>query len=208
VATDEIRRQFHSTSALFHSRLFAFIRGPHPSRHRNGALPARIALLITLTLLTACGPPDLSNRTEEEPPQPSTEIQVADPAASPQLTSGWYNVERNSWRWTAGKFSVALRPPIGSAVRGASLTLHFNVPEVVISQLRSVTLSASIQGTRLTPETYPTAGKAVYARDVPASLLNGDTVLIDFALNRVMVPGHGDTRELGIIADRVGLEAK
>jgi hypothetical protein len=77
----------------------------------------------------------------------------------------------------------------------------------VISQLHSVTLWASIQGTRLAPETYRQAGRAAYTRDVPASLLPGNTVRIDFELNRVMVPGKGDERELGVIADRVGLEA-
>ena len=93
-------------------------------------------------------------------------------------------------------------------MRGAALTLNFAVPAVVIAQLHSVTLWASIQGTKLAPETYEQGGRAVYTRNVPASLLSGNTVRIDFELNRVMVPGKGDSRELGIVADRVGLEAK
>jgi hypothetical protein len=178
-------------------------------RDREGAVSLlRILLLVCLGLLTGCGAPDLAGRTEEEPPQPSTEVQVADPIASSQLISGWYNAEGNSWRWTAGKFAVVLRPPIGSAVKGATLTLSFTVPGVVITRLHAVTLSASIQGTRLAPETYRQAGKALYTSDAPASLLSGNSVRIDFELNRVMVPGKGDTRQLGIIADRVGLEAK
>ena len=183
--------------------------GPKPSRDRKEAVCLfRILLLVWLGLLTGCGAPDLAGRTEEEPPQPSCEVQVADPLAISQLISGWYNVERNSWRWTAGKFAVVLRPPIGSAIKGANLTLSFTVPEVVISQLHSVTLSASVQGTQFAPEVYKNAGKAIYRRDVPASMLSGNAVRVDFALNRVMVPGKGDTRELGIIADRVGLEVK
>ena len=43
--------------------------------------------------------------------------------------------------------------------------------------------------------------------DTP-ELASGDTVRVDFELNRAMFPGQGDTRELGVIADRVGLEAK
>jgi hypothetical protein len=43
---------------------------------------------------------------------------------------------------------------------------------------------------------------------VPANLLSSTTVRVDFELNRVMVPGNGDNRELGVIAERVGLEGK
>ena len=78
----------------------------------------------------------------------------------------------------------------------------------MISRLHSITLYASIQGTNLVPETYQKAGPALYTRDVPASLLSGNAVRLDFELNRVMVPGKGDSRELGVIVDRVGLEAK
>jgi hypothetical protein len=178
-----------------------------PSRDREGAV-FRILLLVLFGLVTGCRGPNLTGLTEEEPPQPSTEVQVADPLTSSQLLSGWYKVEGNAWRWTAGKFAVILRPPIGSAVKGATLTLNFAVPAVVISRLHSVTLWASIQGTKLAPETYEKGGRAVYTRDVPASLLSSSTVRIDFELNRVMLPGNGDHRELGVIADRVGLEAK
>ncbi|MBZ5593728.1 MAG: hypothetical protein LAP39_15930 [Acidobacteriia bacterium] len=164
--------------------------------------------LAALSIVSGCRAPDLSDRTEEEPPQPSTEILVAAPRTSSQLLSGWYPIEHNSWRWTAGKFAVLLRPPIGAAVKGATLTLHFTLPGIVISRLGSVTLSASIQGSRLAPQTYRTEGKAMYARDVPPSSLSGNTVRIDFELDKVMAPGEGDTRELGVVADRVGLEAK
>ena len=179
-----------------------------PTGDREEAVFRILLLLVLLGLVTGCRGPDLTGLTEEEPPQPSTEVQAADPLASSQLLSGWYKVEGNSWRWTAGKFAVLLRPPIGSATKGAVLTLNFTVPAVVISQLRSVTLWASIQGTRLAPETYAQGGRAAYTRNVPANLLSGNTVRIDFELNRVMVPGKGDSRALGVIADRVGLDVK
>jgi hypothetical protein len=165
-------------------------------------------LFASLSVGAGCGAPDFADRTEEEPPQPATEVQVADPRASPQLISGWYNVEHNAWRWTAGEFAVRLRPPIGAAVRGAALTLHFTLPDVVISQLGSVTLSASVGGVQLASQTYGNAGSALYTCDLPASVFSGQTVRIDFHLDKVMVPGHGDTRQLGIVADRVGLEGK
>jgi hypothetical protein len=81
------------------------------------------------------------------------------------------------------------------------------VPEVVSSRLHSIILSASIQGAKLSPETYQKAGRALYARDVPANLLSGNTLRIDIELNRVTVPGDGENRELCVIADRVGLNA-
>ena len=49
-------------------------------------------LFAALGVITGCGAPDLTGFTEEEPPRPSTEIQVAGPYASSQLISGWYNV--------------------------------------------------------------------------------------------------------------------
>jgi hypothetical protein len=45
-------------------------------------------------------------------------------------------------------------------------------------------------------------------REVPAALLTGHEVRIDFELDKAMVPGNGDPRELGIVADLVGLETK
>ena len=50
-------------------------------------------------------------QTVEEAPPLSSTIATADPRAAAQLVSGFYGVEQNSWRWTAGQFSVLLRPP-------------------------------------------------------------------------------------------------
>jgi hypothetical protein len=167
-------------------------------------------LPLALCACAGCdvGAPNLAGRTEEEPPRPAAEIQVADPRATPQLVSGWYRVEEGAWRWTARKFAAVLRPPIGAARTGAILKLNFTLPDVVISRSRSVTLSASVRGTRLAPETYSKPGKSVYTREVPAALLTGHEVRIDFELDKAMMPGNGDRRELGIVADLVGLETK
>jgi hypothetical protein len=175
-----------------------------PVRHRC----LTFLLLAALCIVSGCGPPDLSGRTEEEPPLPSPEVQVADPQTSTQLISGWYGVEHHAWRWTARKFAVLLRPPVRSAVTGATLIFDFTLPDVVISRLGSVTLAACFQGTRLAPETFRKAGVARYVREVPASLLSGKLARFDFELDKAMVPGGGDTRELGVVANRVGLEAK
>jgi hypothetical protein len=146
--------------------------------------------------------------TEEEAPTLAATVHTADPRAATQLISGFYGVEDQSWRWTAGKFAVLLRPPRGSAQKGATLQLKFAVPEPVISKLKTVSLSAAINGTTLAPETYTKAGEYTYSRDVPANLLAGEAVKVDFALDKALPPGEADQRELGVVAQAIGFEPK
>jgi hypothetical protein len=153
------------------------------------------------------GPPDLAGFTEEEPPRLSASVDVSNPRLASQLVSGWYPVEAN-WRWTARTFAAVLRPPPGAAAKGATLQFHFTLPDALISQLKLVTLRAAIQGAPLAPETYNHSGRAVYARDLPGNLLSGDRVQIDFALDKGFRPGPSDPRELGVVAERLGLETK
>src|ERR1035437_1340741 len=47
-------------------------------------------------------------------------IHMGDPQAAPQLTSGFYGIEQNAWRWTARRFSLVLRPPFGASQKGAT----------------------------------------------------------------------------------------
>ncbi len=145
---------------------------------------------------------------EEEGPPLVSVVHVADPRATPQLLRGFYDIEHNSWRWTMGKFSVTLRPPAGAATKGATLQLNLTMPEPVISRLRSVTLSASIRGVALDPETYTKPGDHVYRRDVPAASLAAEAVTIDFALDKYLAAGAVEQRELGVIVTQAGLIPK
>lgn len=166
--------------------------------------------LLALSLLASCrrGTSDLGSLTEEEAAPPlAAEIRMADSQASSQLISGWYAVERDAWRWTARRFSAVLHPPIGAVKSGAVLTFNFTIPEAIVERLKTVTLAASIGGTQLEPQTYHRAGEFVYARDVPARLLCGHSVRIDFTLDKALPPGS-DPREFGIIANRLRLEAR
>jgi hypothetical protein len=88
------------------------------------------------------------------------------------------------------------------------LELHLTVPPPSIAKLGGITLSASIGGTALAPETYSKAGEYTYRRDVPANLLAGAAVRIDFQLDKAMPPGDGDKRELGVVASSVALVSK
>ena len=152
--------------------------------------------------------PRVTVQTEEEGPLLATIVHVADPRASAQLLSGFYGVEQNSWRWTAGKFSVVLRPPRTAAAKGATLQLKFTVPEVVIAKLKAMSLSASVNGIPLSPESYTLPGEFTYTRDVAANLLAGESAKVDFSLDKTMPPSGSDERELGVVVSSVGLEPK
>jgi hypothetical protein len=135
-------------------------------------------------------------------------VNMGDAKQESQLVSGFYGIEANSWRWTAKDFTVSLRPPTGAAAQGATLVFALSIPQVVIDKLTSIKLSASINGTPLAPETYAHDGQYDYKRDVPANLLAGNAVRVDFHLDKAMPPAGGDSRELGVVARSVGLESK
>jgi len=145
---------------------------------------------------------------EEEGPSLAIMIHVADPRASVQLLKGFHEVEQNAWRWTMGRFSVTLRPPAGAAEKGARLHLKFSIPDPVILQLKSVSLSANVGGASIPSQTYTKPGEYTYSQDVPPSVLSGDAVTVDFALDKFLAPGAVDQRELGVVVSTVGFEAK
>lgn len=147
-------------------------------------------------------------QTEEESAPLATIVHTADPRAASQLLSGFYGIEQNSWRWTAGKFSVVLRPPRTAAARGATLQLKFTIPEVIVKNLGPVSISASVNGAPLAPESYTQTGQFTYSRSVPPDVLRGDSAKVDFALDKALPPTAGDQRELGVVVSTIGLEPK
>lgn len=169
-----------------------------------------LVALAALALTAACKRRDrlLVQATEEESQGMASVVRVADPRLAPQLTSGFYDVEQGSWRWTKSKFAVTLRPPAGAALKGARLELKFNLPEPVTARVGTVNLTAVIGGTTLPPETFSKPGDATYAREVPANLLGANAVKVEFALDKFLPPSASDQRELGIIVTSAGLEAK
>ena len=174
----------------------------------------RTGFLLTaaIALLAAPGcrskPKVKVQATEEEAPQLASMVHVADPKVAPQLINGFYPVEDRAWRWTAGKFAVLLRPPRTSADKGAILKLSFAVPDPVIAQLKTVSIGATLNGTSLPPETYKQAGEFTYTRDVPANVMSGEAVKVEFALDKALPPGALDQRELGVVVSAVGFEPK
>lgn len=135
-------------------------------------------------------------------------VRASEPSQEPQLLDGFYGVEANSWRWTAKQFRVVLRPPIGAAQSGATLSMALTVPQVAIDHAKSLTLAASVEGTALPPETYTKSGQYEFKRDVPASALSKPAVRIQFSLDNAIPPTGAERRELGIIVTSVGLQPK
>jgi hypothetical protein len=133
------------------------------------------------------------------------------PSAGAQLVHGFYVLEEDKWRWTSSRFGVILRPPTAqgdSAQDGARLELMLTIPDVVVRELGSVTLSATAAQSPLAPEKYTKAGDYVYARDVPASALGGASVSIEFVTDKAIPAGKIEQRELALVVTSVGLVPK
>ncbi len=159
--------------------------------------------LCLLLALAACREPDtVPVETSDMPAEArlSPTVYVSDPVSEGQLKSGFHSVEQNAWRWTEKQFSVVLGVPEGADQSGAVLEFQLAVPDAVIQKLQSVTLSATVGGVSLAPETYSRAGEYVYTRQIPPAALAGDAVTIEFALDRAIPAGETDRRELGVIA--------
>lgn len=169
-------------------------------------------LLLLLLLTTACrGRHSRSEVRNEEPagtPGIASVVKMSNSAATVQLLKGFHALEGGAWRWTAGKFQVLLKTPLGAAQRGAVLSFVFSVPEVVTQKLSVITLSASIGTTKLKSETYSKPGAYTFSADVAAALLAGEAVTLDFEFDKSLAAGSVDQRELAVVATSIGLESK
>lgn len=144
---------------------------------------------------------------EESTPGIASLVRTGDPKVSAQLLSGFYGIENNAWRWTSGKFSVLLRTPPIAAAQGGVLAFAFSIPDVSLQKLKSITITASVNGTKLKSMTYDMPGAGTFTADVPAALLTGDSVRVDFALDKTVPPGI-DKRELGVVATSISISGK
>src|SRR6266568_3169366 len=121
-------------------------RSEHPgnpkSEIRNPLFSRRMAIALAVCLLLPAGCRNRDRKirvqqTDEDTATLASVIHMGDPKAAPQLLSGFYNIEENAWRWTMGKFAVALRPPRNASVRGATLHLKFVIPPAVIEKVKT-----------------------------------------------------------------------
>jgi hypothetical protein len=162
--------------------------------------------MIGMTLaLAGCKREETPATKQAAPAAPLVSVlNMSDPQAASQLTRGFWNLENNAWRWTMSKFAVTLRTPAGAAQTGARLDMNLTLPP---DSLVPVTLSATAGGVALEPEKYSKSGVYVFTRDVPASVLSGDKITIEFATDKIQ-PQGADKRELALVVTKVGLVAK
>ncbi len=157
-------------------------------------------------LVTGCQKRPATPATVEGPAPLASVVRTADPAQASQLIAGFHQIEQSAWRWTAHEFSADLRPPVGSAAKGAMLTLQFALPEAVFAKTGPVTVSAKVNGSPVTPQRFDKTGPQSYSAAVPASALTGETVRAEFAIDKFLAAGEVDQRELAVIVSSVGLE--
>ena len=81
------------------------------TKRRPGAAAALLVASLALAPVACKRHKRVTVLTEEEGPALASMVATADPHAAAQLLTGFYGIEQNSWRWTAGRFSVVLRPP-------------------------------------------------------------------------------------------------
>jgi hypothetical protein len=170
-------------------------------------LSALLAVVLFLSMGCKKAPPRVET-VEDENQQALSVLQVGHPRSAGQLLSGFYKIEENAWRWTMGKFSVALQPPPGAARDGATLQLRFSIPDAIIARRGPITLSAAVGSTQLDPEAFSKPGECLYTRPVPADALKYGPVKVSFALDRFLKAGEVEARELGIVVTSVGLLSK
>ncbi len=168
----------------------------------------RLTPALVIALLILDGESCKRKRGAEAETGPRSMVYVADPRVGTQLLRGFHDVEENAWRWTEGKFTVALRVPAQAAEKGAALAVHVTLPEPLLARTKSMTLNVTVNGTALPPETFTTPGDARLRRDVPASALSRSPATVEFAVDNYVKAGELERRELGLIVHSIGFEAK
>jgi hypothetical protein len=146
--------------------------------------------------------------TDESAPNITSTVHAADPKASVQLLKGFHGIEHNSWRWTMGRFAIALKPPAGAKEKGAVLVLKFTIPDSLLQNSKTETITVRVQNTEVGKQVYKAAGEYTFTADVPAALLKDDTVTAEFVLDPYLAAGTIDARELGVVFVSAALEAK
>jgi hypothetical protein len=161
-------------------------------------------MLVTCVLLLAGCKRQANQTNAEQAAELVTGFAMSDPQAEAQMTHGFHALE-NGWRWVASKFGVTLASPGNSPTQ---LELKFALPPAVSDRLGAVTLSATVNGNALAPQTYSEPGNQTYVRDLPAGTFGPGPVTVEFSTDKALPPGNVDIRELALIVTHVGLAAK
>jgi hypothetical protein len=124
-----------------------------------------------------------------------------------QLLKGFYDPGPNAWRWTEPSFGVRLAVPAQAAGKGAVLRLNFTLPKALISKNPKVTVTAKV-GSAKASKAFTAEGEHLLELAVPAAALEAESIDAEFTVDKPFVPGAGDDRPLGVIAQSVELVTK
>jgi len=169
-------------------------------------------LAVTALVISGCGE-KANQAVQNDKGEPAanaplvSSLRMSDPSANQQLTTGVYQLESGAWRWTGGNFTITLKTPPGAAQKGATLTLNLQTSGAVLQQVHSQNLTAAVGSQTLKTEKYADPGAHTFTAAVPASLLAGDTVAIDFSLDHSLPSSPADRRELGVIITAASLDS-
>ncbi len=175
-----------------------------------GRLTLCVAVAAALCLAPACKRKKslTVDLTDEGAGQLSSVVHTADPKTAVQLVKGFHAVEQNSWRWTKGQFSVALQSPPTAAVKGGVLRLKFAIPDLVIERLKSIEVSAVLNGRALPSQKFDKPGDHEYVVKVPPEAFSSEVVSVDFSLSKYLAAGEVDLRELGLVVQTIAIESQ
>lgn len=166
---------------------------------RRTLIPAAVFALILAPGCKRVHHPN-PNATIEEESELSASIDISNPRDAAQLLNGFYNLEQNAWRWTAGRFSVSLAPPKSAAPGAGKLEFRFTVPDIAAAELAGVTVRAAVDGRSLGAYQAARPGEQTAVFPVPPELMQADALIVDFTLDKTIPRRDGETRDLGVIA--------
>ncbi len=170
----------------------------------------RLTVTVLLLALSGCRQREKirAEATDESPQAIESTLPMGSPKSAIQIIRGFHEIEDGTWRWSMSKFGVLLKAPSDGPKNGAKLVMKFSLPDVLVSTVGEVTVSARTGPLALASKTYASAGDFEFEADVPASAMHVDGVPIEFAVDKFLPPGALDQRELALVVSVISLENK
>ncbi|MBI3684355.1 MAG: class I SAM-dependent methyltransferase [Acidobacteria bacterium] len=161
--------------------------------------------LCVLAAFTACHRKEAAKpgAASQDRNLPVTEIGVTDPDLQPRLRRGFYE-GTPAWKWTGKDFAVSLDAPEWQ--QQTFLILDFTVTSELLSEVKTVTLSAKVNGVEVGKGEYSKEGRFTFRRAIPDKALLRKPVEIEFSLDQAA--HFPDGRPLGLIVVGVSLKPR